>query len=114
MKRSSRVLPIAAFVVATGAKGNEFGLVLCAGGIVAAFLATLGLPLGLLVHGLRRDFLAAEARAVERRATACVLIGAGLAVATTFVVALLWPRAPALALLVLAGTVAWCFLGFAG
>jgi hypothetical protein len=43
-----------------------------------------------------------------------VLIGAGLAVATTFVVAVLWPRAPALALLALAAAVAWSFVGFAG
>jgi hypothetical protein len=114
MTPASRLLPLAALVVATGAKPNEAGGFLLVGGLIAAFLVTLGLPLGLLLHRRRPDFLAAQARAVERRATACVLIGAGLVVAATFVVAACAPRAPVLAVLALAAAAAWFFVGFAG
>jgi hypothetical protein len=114
MTRSSRLLPLAAFVVATGAKPNEVGQFLVAGGIAAALLVALGLPVGLLVHGVRRDFVASQARAVERRATACVMIGAGLVVATAFVVAVLASRAPGLAAAAIAAASAWFFVGFAG
>jgi len=117
MKRFARVLAlVATAVVAVGAKPNESGhlLFLLVGGLAAAFVVTLGLPLALLVHCLRRDFVAAQAHAVERRATACVLIGAGLVFATALVVAALSPRSAPVAVLVLAAAAAWFFVGFAG
>jgi hypothetical protein len=74
----------------------------------------LGMPLGLLVHACKRDWVAAEARALERRATACVLIGAGGLVLTVVAFAALAKPAPGLAVLVAAAATAWFFVGFAG
>jgi hypothetical protein len=115
MSRAARLAAsAAAALVVTGAKANEFGVFLVAAGAVFALLAVLGLPLGLLVHACRRDWIAAEARALERRATACVLIGAGAVVAAVIAFAALAKPAPGLAVVVAVGATAWFFVGFAG
>lgn len=112
MSRIARIA--AAALVVAGAKENESGVFLLGFGLFLALLVVLGLPLGLLVHAYRRDWVAAQARALERRATACVLIGAGAVVATVVAVAALGPRAPGLAVVVAACATAWFLVGFAG
>jgi len=112
MKRAA--LPFAA-LLAVGAKPpNEAMQFLLLGGVAAAFLVALGLPVALLLHAHLRGFLDREARAVERRATACALIGSGLFVAAAFVVAVFASRSPPLAAFALAVCAAWFFVGFAG
>ncbi len=112
MRRFLPLVPVLAFGL--GAKAQEAGTFLLVGGVACAFLVLLGLPLGLLLHGGRRDFLDAEARAVERRATACALIGAGLVFASAFVVMVFAPRAPFLSAVAAACAAAWFYVGFAG
>jgi len=115
MSRAGRVATLtAAGAAAMGAKSDEFGFVLVAGGVFFALLVVLGMPLGLLLHASRRDWVAAQARALEHRATACVLIGAAVVVAVVIAFAALAKPAPGLAVLVLAGATAWFLVGFAG
>ncbi len=107
--------PVAAVLFAVGAKPPpEAAQFLLAAGVVVALLVLLGLPLGLLVHCCRRDWIAAEARAVERRATACVVVGAGLVILAA-VVLLVASRANGLVwAALLAAASAWFLVGFAG
>jgi cytochrome c oxidase assembly factor CtaG len=103
MKRAAQFAgAAAASVAATGAKTDEFGVFMLVAGAFVALFVVLGMPLGLLVHAWRRDWIDAEARALEQRATACVLLGAGGLVAAVVAAAALAPRAPALAVLVMA------------
>ena len=115
MKRTTTVVALAASALVTGAakSGEVEGFLLVVGAIVAVFVA-FGLPIALLLHACRPDWIAAEARAVESRATACVVVGSGLAVAALAAVAVLAPRAPWLALAVTAAATAWFLVGFAG
>ena len=115
MTRAARLAgAAAAAALATGAKSDEFGAFMVGAGVFVALLVVLGMPLGLLVHAWRRDWVAAQARALERRATACVLIGAGALVAAVVLFAALAHRAPAVAVLVVAAAVAWFLVGFSG
>jgi hypothetical protein len=115
MTRTARLAATAAAGVAVAAaKGEESGEFLFAFGAILALLVVLGMPLGLLVHSCRRDWVAAQARALEQRATACVLFGAAVVVAVVVAAGALAKPAPALALLVAAGAAAWFLVGFAG
>jgi hypothetical protein len=115
MRRLVRLLPsVAAAALCVGAKGNEAASLFVVGGVAAALLVLLGLPVGLLLHSVRREFLVAESRALERRGTACVLVGAGLVFATAFVAAVLSPNAGPLAALVFVAAVVLFLVGFAG
>lgn len=102
-----------AAVVLGGAKAEDAASFLLVVGAIVAVLVVLGLPFGLLLHSVRRDWIDREARALERRATACALLGAGVVIAWILVLALL-QRAPAIGLGATACAVAWFFAGFAG
>jgi hypothetical protein len=114
MRRASGLLlVVATAALAGGAKAEDAGGLLLFGFAGALFLL-LGLPVGLALHAFRREWIAKVARAAERAATWCVVVGALLfsaCVIATFVFA---PRAPLLAYLVVAAAVGWLFVGFAG
>lgn len=99
-------------LVTVGAKPGDAGWLLA--GIIAAVLLVLGLPAALLLHAHRRDWIEGSARALERRATACVVAGAGILVAIAVLVALLATHVPIAALVVLVAATAWFLTGFSG
>ncbi len=114
----SRVAPLpilaAAALLACGAKGDESAVGLVVLGAVLALLVALGLPAALLLHTFRPAWIAAEARALDRRKTACVLVGAGLAVAAFVVIAAVGSRSAGAGLVLTAPVLAWLVVGFAG
>jgi hypothetical protein len=115
MKRAPRAVLLAATALAAcGAKGDDPAFVLLVLGAVIAFFVVLGLPAAILVHTFRPGWIAAEARALDRRKTACVLVGAGLAVAAFVVIAAVSAKRPAAGIFLTAPALAWLVVGFAG
>jgi hypothetical protein len=114
--RRVATLPIlaATALFACGAKGDEPAVVLLVHGVVIAFFVVLGLPAALLLHTFRPAWIEAEARALDRRKTACVLVGAGLAVAAFVVIAAVWSKNAGAGILLTAPALAWLVVGFAG
>lgn len=113
-----RLLAAGAVVATTpvlcGAAANDSSAFLLLGGLWIALALVVSLPAVLLVHAFRPDWIAAEARAIERRKTACVLIGAGLFVTAVGVIGAVWARNPGAAVLLLLPVLAWFLVGFAG
>lgn len=114
--RRVATLPVlaAAALLACGAKGDESAVGLVVLGAAIALLVVLGLPAALLLHTFRPAWIAAEVRALDRRKTACVLVGAGLAVGSFVVIAAVASRNPAAGVLLTAPALAWLVVGFAG
>lgn len=115
MRRLATFALLAAAALASGgAKGDDSAVGLLVYGAIIALLAVLCLPAALLLHTFRPGWIAAEARALERRKTACVLVGAGLAVATFVVVAAVASRNAGAGIVLAAPAFAWLVVGFAG
>ena len=113
-----RALALCAFAAAApilcGAAADDHGVALLLVGFWISLAVLFSLPAVLLLHTFRPDWIAAEARAFDRRKTACVLVGAGLFVLALVVIGSVWSRRPALGVLLLAPTLAWFLAGFAG
>lgn len=115
MRRASALCALfAAAPLLGGAAGEDHGAALLFVGVWIAVAVLLALPAVLLLHTFRPEWIAAEARAFERRKTACVLIGAGLFVLAIVVIGAVWSRHAPLGVLLLLPTLAWFLAGFAG
>lgn len=113
MRRTSPIVAgVCAIAFAVGAKDSAEGLAVW--GIGIALLVLAGLPAALLLQSWRPGVAVAVADAVDRRKTACMLLGAALVITLLLAFAVLekiGPAAPALCVAVAAG---WGLVGFAG
>lgn len=116
MSRLLAVSALAATGVVLGAAGpgDQTAGVLLLWGVGIALLVVLALPAALLLHTLRPDWIAAEVRALDRRKTACAVLGAASFVVCFFLVAATMNRHLPTGLLVAAAALSWFVVGFAG
>jgi hypothetical protein len=105
---------LAAAVPLCGASGGDSGAALFVVGVWLALVVLLSMPAALLLHTFRPDWIDAEARAFDRRKTACVVAGAGLFVLALVVIGAVWSRKPGLGAVLLVPAFAWFVAGFAG
>ena len=115
MRRALRACSIlAAAPLLGGAAGDDHSVALLFLGACIAVGLLLSMPAVLLLHAYRPDWIAAQARAFDRRKTACVLIGTGLFVLAIVVIGAVSSRHAPLGFLLLLPTLAWFLAGFAG